>query len=427
MKFINILWTFAIFLLFFGGVYYSVILKFPQFQLKKMLKGLLLSTDGGISVFKSLSMSLAARIGVGSLSGVALAIYYGGPGAIFWIWVTGIITSVNTFVESYLGYKYQERDNESFKGGPAFYILKGLKSKSLSRIYAVIVIFTYVIGFIGIQSNTIAVCINQYYKIPYIIVGFALVIIVALSISKGISQISNITSKLVPIFGIVYIFIIFFVLVKNINIIPTILINIVGSAFNIKAINGGFLSAMIIGIQRGVFITESGLGTGSIASSCTHSKDKMLLSFSQIVGIYFTVFIICTSTAILILTSNYNINDFHNINGIELTHYAFFYHMDYFGVLLLILSVITFAYSTIIAGYYYGESNIKFLFKKNHPIGYLKGLTIIVIFMGCILKPTLLWDLVDILIALLAIINMYSIIRLSRGVKQDYKRWKNLL
>ena len=427
MKFINILWTFAIFLLFFGGIYYSLILKFPQFQLKKILKGLFLSTDGGISVFKSLSMSLAARIGVGSLSGIALAIYYGGPGTVFWIWVTGIITSVNTFVESYLGYKYQEMDNDSFKGGPAFYILKGLKSKNLSRIYAIVVILTYVIGFIGIQSNTIAVCINQHYKISYLTIGIVLVIIVGLSISKGISQISNITSKLVPIFGIVYIFIIVFVLFKNITIIPAILLSIIRSAFNIKAINGGFLSALLIGIQRGVFITEAGLGTGSIASSCTHSNDKILLSFSQILGIYFTVFIICTSTAILILTSNYNVSDFHNINGIELTHYAFFYHMDYFGVLLLILSVITFAYSTIIAGYYYGESNIEFLFKKNPPITYLKILTIIVVFMGCILKPTLLWNLVDILIALLAIINMYSILRLSREVKQDYKKWRNLL
>ena len=211
----KIIWGIAIFLLVYGGAYYSVLLKFPQFQLKKIVKSLKTKTTAGISIFGSLSMSLSARIGVGSLAGMALAIYYGGAGSIFWIWLVGIINSVNTFVECYLGLKYQKIGESTTEGGPAFYILKGLKNKVLSKTYAIVVILAYIVGFISIQANTISVSIYNYFGVPQKLVGLFLAILVGFSIAKGIIQITKIAEKLVKWIAIMYIFVTIFVIFKN--------------------------------------------------------------------------------------------------------------------------------------------------------------------------------------------------------------------
>ena len=421
------IWIIATILLVYGGLYYSLALKFPQLQLKTIIKSLKVKTTSGISTKSSLSMSLAARIGVGSLSGVALAIYYGGPGSIFWIWIVGIVCSVNTFVECYLGLKYQSIDSDNVEGGPAFYILKGLNNKMLSKIYAIAVIITYIVGFISIQSNTIVVALTNYTNLRQVTIGLLLVLLVSLSIRRGLKRISEITEKIITCITIIYVCMIMFVFFKYLNIIPNILGIILKSAFGIRPFSGGILSTLLIGIQRGVFSTESGLGTSSIASSCSCTKDKLSICFSQVLGIYFTVFVISTSTAIMILTSDYTNQVFENINGIELTQYAFSYHMGVFGIVILVISVILFAYSTIIAGYYYGESNMNFLLKKRKYLVLLRLFTLIVVFLGSIVKPNFLWNVVDFLIAILAIINMYSILRLSKEVKHDYQKLGNLI
>ncbi len=427
MNYLKLIWGIAIFFLVYGGIYYSFILKFPQLRLKSIIKGLKGKTYDGISVLEGLSISLAARIGVGSLAGVSLAIYYGGPGSIFWIWVICIINSVNTFVECYLGLKYQRIKEGVVEGGPSFYILNGLKNKFLSIVYAVIVIITYIIGFISIQSNTIVVSLNNYFNLSPVTTGLLLMFLVSLTISGGLKQITSVTEKLVRIISAVYIFVITYVICKNFTELSSVFLLIFKSAFNPTSAVGGFLGTFLIGIQRGVFSTESGLGTSSIASSCSVSKNKLSICFSQIFGIYFTVFLICTSTAIMILTSDYTTQAFNNINGIELTQYAFSYHMGVVGVIILILSVLFFAFSTIIAGYYYGESNLNFLFNNKKLFPLLKLLTMFVVFIGSIITPKILWNVVDFLVAILAIINMYSILRLKREVKQDYQSLRNLV
>lgn len=420
------LWGIAIVYLFFGSIKYSFLLKFPQLKFIKMFKNIKTVSSKGISPFGSLSMSLSARIGVGSISGIALAIYYGGIGTIFWIWIIGIITSINSFVETYLGAKYQEKDGDVYKGGPSYYISKGLKKEFLSKVYAVVVIITYIVGFMSIQSNTISVCINKYYGVNEYIIGIVLSFVSLLVILKGVSSISSITSKLVPIMGIAYILISVFVILNNIYFVPQLLINIVKSAFNFKSFSSGFFLTFIIGMQRGIFSTESGLGTGSIATSSTSTNNKIGLGFIQILGIYFTVFIICTATALLIITSNYNMIEFNNINGIEITQYALYFHMGKPGIVILIFSVISFAFSTIIAGYYYGESNLKFLKKNNNKkhINFLKLFTILVLFLGSVVEASILWKLVDVFVAILAIINMYALLKFSNEVKKDYDLYR---
>ena len=277
-----------------------------------------------------------------------------------------------------------------------------------------------------IQANTITTSIYGYFKIEPLAIGIVLAFVSALSIMKGLDRIVSITSKLVPIMGIGYVALSILIIILNIEKIPGILLNIIISAFNSKAISGGIISTFVIGIQRGVFSTEAGLGTGSIASSCSHTSNKINLGLIQILGIYFTVFIVCTSTALLILTSDYTSLSFENMNGIELTQYALNYHLGKSGMIVLMLSVISLAYSTIVAGYYYGESSLKYLIKnvsKKH-INILKTVTIILLLIGSVISASLLWSIVDILVAILAIINMYALIKLRKEIIIDYKNKK---
>lgn len=422
----DILWSIAIVFLLGGGLYFSIKLGFPQLKIRTLFKGFTGDTNSAVSPFKSLTMSLAARVGVGSLAGIALAIYIGGPGTIFWIWIAGIITSVNAFCESYMGAKYQEKDGDAYKGGPSFYISKGLKNKTLATIYSILIIVAYIVGFMTIQANTITTSVHEYYHIEPIIVGIILAIISFLSIIKGLDRIVNITSKLVPVMGVGYILLSLLIIVMNLEKIPNVLLEIITNAFNTKAISGGIISTFIIGIQRGVFSTEAGLGTGAIASSCSHSPNKIGLGLIQILGIYFTVFIVCTSTALIILTSDYTSLSFENMNGIELTQHALNYHLGKTGIIVLMLSLISLAYSTIVAGYYYGESSLKYLVKnitKTH-INLLKVSTVLLLIVGSVTSPTLLWNIVDILVAVLSIINMYALLRLRKEIVQDYHKNK---
>lgn len=422
----DILWSVAIVFLLGGGIYFSIKLGFPQLKLKSLFKGFEGDNKSTVSPFKSLTMSLAARVGVGSLAGIALAIYIGGPGTIFWIWIVGIITSINTFCESYLGAKYQEKDGNIYKGGPSYYIKKGLNNKTLAALYSVLIIVAYIVGFMTIQANTITTSIHNYFKIEPLTIGIILAVISAFSIIKGLDRIVSITSKLVPIMGIGYIALSILIIFLNIEKIPTVLLDIITGAFNSRAVSGGIISTFVIGIQRGVFSTEAGLGTGSIASSCSHTKDKISLGLIQILGIYFTVFIVCTSTALLILTSDYTNLSFENMNGIELTQYALNYHLGKTGIIVLMVSVISLAYSTIVAGYYYGESSLKYLIKNESTIHItiLKIVTIILLIIGSIISASLLWRIVDILVALLSIINMYTIIKLRKEIIIDYQNKK---
>lgn len=422
----DILWSIAIIFLLGGGLYFSFKLGFPQLKIWSLFKGFKGDNKSNVSPFKSLTMSLAARVGVGSLAGIALAIYIGGAGTIFWIWIVGIITSVNTFCESYLGAKYQEKDKEAYIGGPSYYIEKGLKNKKLASFYSILIIIAYIVGFMTIQANTITTSIHEYYQIDPLTIGIILAIISAFSIMKGLDRIVSITSKLVPIMGVGYIILSIVVIILNIGKIPSVLIEIITSAFNQKAVTGGIISTFIIGIQRGVFSTEAGLGTGAIASSCSHTPNKINLGLIQILGIYFTVFIVCTSTALIILTSDYTNIGFENMNGIELTQHALNYHLGKTGIIILMISVISLAYSTIVAGYYYGESSLKYLVKNvtKTQINILKIVTIILLLIGSVVSASLLWEIVDILVAVLAIINMYALIKLRKEIIIDYQNKK---
>lgn len=418
-------WAIATVLLVSSGLYFSISLGFPQFSFKKMFKSLKNDNKDkkGISPFETLTLSLAARIGVGSLAGIALGIFKGGVGTIFWLWISALITIPNTLVESTLAVKYREKDGKFYKGGPAYYINKGLGYKKLSIIYAIVVSFCYLGGFLAIQSNTIASSLKDFINVPHLVTGIIVAVISYIIIVRGIKGIASFSSFLVPIMGILYMLVALIIIFMNITSIPNVIITIIKEAFNFKAFGWGIVSSMIIGVQRGIFSSESGIGTGAVASGTSDTNCPVKQGYLQMLGVYFTTFIVCTATAIIILTANIDMNSFISPNGIEITNRALNYHLGNFGNIILLITIIAFAFSTVISGYYYGESNIKYLYKNisNKQILILKIIVAGIILYGALAKSSFLWDIVDIGVSILAIINIFAIFSLRRDMKEEYR------
>ena len=417
----KVLWAIATIFIVLSGLYFTFSLKGVQFKIKTMFKSLFIKEEtSGIKPYQTLMMVLAGRIGVGSIAGVALAIYLGGVGSIFWMWIIAFIGAANSFVETVLGVIYKEKDeNKVYKGGPSYYIKKGLNNKFLGGVYAIIVILSYVCGFLSIQSNTITKSLNQIFTISPIVIGIFISVITSFIIFGGIKRIAATASKIVPFMTISYVFIAILICIKNIDIVPDIFFSIIKDAFDLKPFFSGFLGTLVIGVQRGIFSNEAGLGTGAIASSTVDTNDSISQGYIQMIGVYLTTLIICTSTAIIILTSPYQNIILNDVNGIEITQYAFTYHLGNIGNYLVFISIILFSFTTILTGYYDGEASLKYFFTniKKIYLLYLKVLTIIILFLGCLIKSNTIWLFVDILVAIEAIINIYSIIMLRKNVE----------
>ena len=399
-KYNDLLWLTAILLLTITSIYFMVKLKFKQFNIINIIKSLRGSN------FNSLFVSLGAKIGVGCISGIAIAIYLAGPGVILWLWISSIIFSIMTYCESYLGVVY--------KKGAFNYIQNGLNNKLLSLIYTIILILSYVIGFIGIQSNTIVKSIHYTSNINKISIVLILIVIVSIILFKSLDKILNFISKLVPLMCILYILLGGIIMFINIDKIPSIINNIIIDALTIKT---SIKSIIIIGIQRSIFATESGIGTTSIAGAISKNNPSKEAMF-QVFGVYFTSLIICTITAIIVLTNDYGIF-IKNINGIEIVMNIFYKYLGPLGSISLILIIFLFAISTIISGYYYGVSALEFIDKKrnNTHILLFKTIIIIIIFIGGIINSSIIWSIVDTFILYLLLINTYAIIKLRHKIK----------
>ena len=404
----ELLWYIASVLIIYSGIKYSLKYKFMQLNIKNIIKGIKSKSKNGISPIESLCVSLASKIGVGSLAGIALAIYYGGIGSIFWIVIISLIISINTFIECKLGIKYRIKIDNNYIGGPSYYIRACLGNKYLSYIYGILIIISYSIIFLSIQSNTIVRTIN-YFNINSNYIVIVLFIITLLIVIKGIKGISKINSFLVPIMLLIYLLLGIYILINNISMMPKIIVEVISEAFNLKSI----IPVFLIGMQRGIFITESSIGTSAISASiCDNDSTKQ--GMLEVLGNYITVFIVCITTFIIIVTSNYQLLDIKDINGIELVLSAFNYHFGSRGSIILSVITVLFAFSTIISSYYFGESNLLF-FTKNKIIKYLYLITfMLVIIISSYVKANMLWSMIDYFVGILAIINVYSILRIEK-------------
>ena len=376
------------------------------------------SSNSSVSSFQSFTMALAARVGVGSLAGVALGIYIGGPGSVFWMWISALITAAASFVESTLAQLYKKRDGDIYIGGPAYYIEYGMHQKGFAVIYAFIIVLTYTFGFSAIQANTIATSFRDVLSIPPLLTGVGLALITSMIIFGGASTIAKMTSKIVPIMALFYIGIGLFVMITHFDYIPTFFMTIFQDAFQPSPLIGGtVMYTIIIGIKRGVFSNEAGMGSGAHAAAVTNSDNPTDQGYIQSFGVYVTTLFICTITAFLIMVTNaVEVGTTHS-NGIELTQYALTELFGPIGGVILAISIFFFAFSTILTGYFYGECNVKYLCKNEKILYPVRVIVLIVILISSIGSASLIWSLVDLGVALTATINVMALCYLAKEVK----------
>ena len=407
---------------------FTFYLKGSQFQFKKMLQFLSAkSPESNISPLGSLAFALAARVGVGTLAGVALAIYLGGPGSIFWMWASAFILAAASFAESILAQIYKKRDHGVFVGGPAYYIQYGLKNRFFALSYAVMIIITYTLGFSAVQMNSIATSFKQTLHVPPLITGIILAAITALIILNGISALAKLITKVVPLIAIFYIGIGPFAVLTNLNYLPVFFTTILSDAFSpAPFLGGGLFLTFMTGIKRGVFASEAGLGSGAHAAAITNDPTPIGQGYIQVFGIYLMTLVVVTITAFLIMvTDTINLAP-HLQGGIELTNFAMTALFGETGSLLLTLAIFFFGFSTVLTAYFYGEVNLKFLTKNKKLLILLRLLVIMVVFISSIIKPGIIWSLVDIGTGLTAIINLVVILLLAQQVKKVKNAHTNL-
>lgn len=411
--FISILWAIITIVLVYVSIFYTYKLSFLQFKIKNFFK-----CFKDKKSFSSFCLTLGARIGVGSLSGIALSIYLGGVGTIFWIIIISLIASIISYVESILGVL----SHKNHHGSPSYYIEKFLHKKRLAIIFSILLFALYIICFVPIQANTIVKSINDVTNINNYLILFFLIIISINILFKNSDQIIKLMTYILPIMSIIYLGIGIVIIITNITIIPEILLRMIQEAFTSNGLAGGVLGTIIIGIQRGIFASEVGLGTSSISASLTDNPHSS--GIVQILGVHFTTIFICLVTSIIIILSDYQTHIFNNINGIEITLYAFKYHFGNLGSYALLVITFLFAISTIISAFYYGEVAFFYIFKKNYHNQLIYQIIIIsMLTIGGLINSDILWDLSNIITGLLSIINLTTIYQLRDIVLKQTKKY----
>ena len=405
----DIIWVITTFLILYVGVFYTIKLKWPQFKFTNVFK----KNEGKekSNTLKLLSLTLAGKIGVGSIAGIALCIFQGGKATIFWLWISSIILASLTYVETKLSIKYRSKENNQYVGGPSFYIEKGLNNKKLAKIYAFLIILAYVLAFISVQTNTIVKQMEMTFNFSKLSIAIFLVIITYFSLKKDVDSISNLTAFLVPVMGGLYICIGIYVITNNFDQTLVVLKEIVTEAFDIEGLKGAILIPIIIGIERGVFSSESGIGTTAMITALSNNNDVEKEARLQVLATFFTSLVICTITALIILTTSYKNINFTDINGIEVVTYAFYKNLGPIGIIILTIVIFLFAFSTIVTCFYYGEASLKYLTSKN--TNYLKWIIIAIMIYSSFSSPVVIWNTTDIIIAMIAIINVYAMYKLK--------------
>lgn len=427
------LWTYVVIVMLIGcAIYFTIRTKGVQFRLlKDMFKVIAnrpiyinkvekenLSTEDErlkkIGSFQAFAVSLSSRVGTGNLAGVASAIFVGGPGAVFWMWVMALFGAATAFVESTLAQLYKRRGEDSFYGGPAYYMQYGLHRKWMGVLFAVLITITFGIANQVVQSNTLCDAIADTMGVGRDKVGLVLTIATTMIIFGGVTRISRFSSIIVPIMAVGYILLAAFILITNITAIPAMISLIVKSAFGFEQAAGGMVGvAMMQGIKRGLFSNEAGEGSAPNAAAIASTSHPIKQGLLQALGVFADTLVICTCTAFVILLSG--IYD-SGRDGIILTKYALITHVGSLGGLFVTLAIFFFAYSTIIANYFYGETNIRFITQSGKTIFAFRAITGATVMIGATVTLQTAWCLVDLAMGLMTLVNLVAIIQLSPKV-----------
>ncbi|HDK7167228.1 TPA: sodium:alanine symporter family protein [Clostridium botulinum] len=423
----NVLWTYILmFFLCGAGIFFTFKLGFVQVKkFKAMFKQVFTKSDNddGISSFQALATAVAAQVGTGILAGAATAIASGGPGAIFWMWISSFFGMGTIFAEAVLAQKYKTRaEDGEVLGGPAYYIRDGLGNKKLAKFFAFAMMVSACLTGDMVQSNSISIAINKAYNVPTLITGIVLVVLTAMIVIGGIERIASVTEKLIPIMGALFILGSLIIIFKNYyNIIPALKMIFVG-AFNPRAATGGLIGASVreamrYGVSRGLFSNEAGMGSTPHAHAVATVKHPVQQGLVAMFGVFVDIFVILNCTAFVILTSGALDG---KTTGIELTQQAFVNGFGGFGNSFVAISLFFFAFSTMIGWFFFGALNVKFLFGKKGMKIYTP-IFLISLILGTILDVPLVWQLADTFNGLMVIPNLIALIGLAKLVQKELK------
>ena len=380
-----------------------------------------------ISSFQAFAVSVATRVGTGNLAGVATAIAIGGPGAVFWMWMIALLGSATAFVESTLGQLFKQRHNNSFIGGPAYYIQKGLHCRWMAYLFAILLTITFGLSYNSIQSNTICGAMHEAFGWDPLVVGIVLTGVTLATVFGGIHRIANVSSILVPIMAIGYFVLAVVIIIMNIEHIPHVMKVIVTSAFGLEQGVGGALGATIMnGVKRGLFSNEAGEGSAPNVAATATVSHPVKQGLIQALGVFTDTLLVCSCTAFIILISG--LYEVPELNGIALTQAALNSEIGALGPVFIAVAILLFAFSSIIGNYYYGEANIRFMTSSRTVLTIYRLFSggVLVMF-GALVSLEMVWSVGDLCMALLTACNLIAIVTLGKYVFRlldDYRAQK---
>ena len=412
-----------IILLLATGIYFTIKTRFVQFRMLVESIRVVMEPkedENGLSSFQALMVSTASRVGTGNIAGISTAICIGGPGSVFWMWLTAILGSASAFIESTLAQIYKRRaDDGSCYGGPAYYIQAVLKRRWLGAIFAVLLILTYMVGFNMVASFNITDSFRAYgffdESTTPMIIGGILAVIFCICIFGGSRQISRITGILVPVMGIFYLAVSLFIVVTHYSLIPKMFVDIFTNAFDFRAIFGGFTGSCIMqGIKRGLFSNEAGVGSAPNAAASASVSHPAKQGLVQMLSVFIDTILICSSTAFMLLCSG--VAPSESLKGMPWVQAAASNSLGTFGTYFITVALFLFAFTTLIGNFYYAEMGLGYLCDKRPSRALLIGLRIVatlVVFGGSLMEFSVAWSTADVIMGFLALINLPVIILLG--------------
>ncbi|MED3573124.1 alanine/glycine:cation symporter family protein [Cytobacillus praedii] len=427
----DIIWTYILIAaLIILGLYFSFRSKFVQLRyFGEMFRILgdksMVSADGkrGISSFQAFCISAASRVGTGNIAGVATAIATGGPGAVFWMWLIAFLGAASSFVESTLAQIYKVKDKDGFRGGPAYYMEKGLNKRWMGIVFAIIITFCFGLVFNSVQSNTISLAFNEAFGTSRLTMGIILAVLTAIIIFGGVKRIANVSQVVVPIMAVIYLFVAIAVVIMNITEIPDLIVMIVKGAFGLDEVLGGTIGAAIMmGVKRGLFSNEAGMGSAPNAAATAAVSHPVKQGLIQTLGVFVDTILICSATAfIILLYGDFSTSD---LTGIQLTQAALSSHIGSWAPIFVAVAIFLFAFTSVIGNYYYGETNIEFI--KNSPAAlFIYRLAVVgMVIFGAVVDLAIVWNLADLFMGIMALINLVAIVMLGKvafAALKDYK------
>ncbi|MCC3866716.1 alanine/glycine:cation symporter family protein [Terrisporobacter mayombei] len=433
LSFNDFLWSkVLIVMLIVLGLYFTFRTKFVQFRYFGEMFRLLgdgakgEKKEGAVSSFQAFCISTASRVGTGNIAGIAMAVVAGGPGSVFWMWLIALIGSASSFVESTLAQIFKIKDGEGFRGGPAYYIEQGLGSKKMGMLFSILITICFGFVFNAVQSNTITAAFNNAFGIDKFVIGVVIAILTALVIFGGVHRVAKVSEIIVPVLAVMYILVALFVVAINITEIPGVILTIFESAFGFREMAVGSMSGMIlVGIKRGLFSNEAGMGSAPNAAATADTTHPVKQGLIQSLGVFTDTIVICSCTAFIVLL--YPGYSTAGLDGIQLTQAALSSHIGSIGYVFLAICILLFAFSSIVGNYYYGQSNIEFMSNNKTVLNVFRALVVCMVLFGSVATVEIVWNLADLFMGLMAIINLIAIALLGKYAfiaLQDYTAQK---